>query len=227
MFITFDDLLKSKIYIGNIYKNIYFDNYKYIYKIKFNYCILNFTFIALYLYKLYLYIYNISLMNNKILFINNNNLIKNFTIKICNLTNNLYINKWVSGLLTNWFVLKKKIIIYIWISKIIKNKYFNNILSKKCIYNLNIIYIKLYNKFNGIKNMINLPKYIFLTNFNKNLILKEILKLKLILISFINLSLDSSNINIKILGNYNNYKSLKLIYKIIYTSLIHSKIKNM
>lgn len=166
-------------------------------------------------------------MNNKILFINNNNLIKNFTIKICNLTNNLYINKWVSGLLTNWFVLKKKIIIYIWISKIIKNKYFNNILSKKCIYNLNIIYIKLYNKFNGIKNMINLPKYIFLTNFNKNLILKEILKLKLILISFINLSLDSSNINIKILGNYNNYKSLKLIYKIIYTSLIHSKIKNM
>lgn len=75
--------------------------------------------------------------------------------------------------------------------------------------------------------MINLPKYIFLTNFNKNLILKEILKLKLILISFINLSLDSSNINIKILGNYNNYKSLKLIYKIIYTSLIHSKIKNM
>ncbi|WBY61395.1 30S ribosomal protein S2 (apicoplast) [Plasmodium yoelii yoelii] len=121
---------------------------------------------------------------------------------------------------------KKKIIIYLWLEKLFKNNYIINILSKKCLYNLKNIYNKLYKNINGIKNMSILPKHICLLNYN-GLILKEILKLKLILISFINLSLDSSYINIKILGNYNNYKSLKLIYKIIYTSIIHSKIKSM
>ncbi|CRH02964.1 apicoplast ribosomal protein S2, putative (apicoplast) [Plasmodium relictum] len=227
MFITFKDLLKSKIYIGNNINNIHINNYKFIYKIKYNNCILNFTLIAIYLYKLYLYIYNIFFINKKILFINNNNLISNFIIKICNLTKNYYINKWIPGLLTNWYIFKKKIIIFLWLHIILNNKYFINILSRKCINILNIIYNKLYLKFIGIKFMFNLPRYIFLTNYTNNLILKEILKLKLILISFINLSLDSSNINIKILGNYNNYNSLKLIYKIIYTSIIHSKIKNM
>ncbi|VVF13555.1 apicoplast ribosomal protein S2 (apicoplast) [Hepatocystis sp. ex Piliocolobus tephrosceles] len=226
MFITFDNLLKSKIYIGKTYKNININNYKYIYKIQYNYCILNLTLIILYLYKLYLYIYNISLINSKILFINNNNLIIKLIIKICNITNNFYIIKWIPGLLTNWYIFKKKIIIYIWLEKLFKNKYFINILSKKCIDKLKNIYNKLYTTFKGIKNMLILPKHIFLLNYN-NLILKEILKLKLILISFINLSIDSNYINIKILGNYNNYKSLKLIYKIIYTSIIHSKIKNM
>ncbi|CAD2107665.1 apicoplast ribosomal protein S2 (apicoplast) [Plasmodium vinckei lentum] len=226
MFITFKDLLKSKIYIGNNYKNIYINNYKFIYKIKYNYCILNFTLIILYLYKLYLYVYNISIFNNKILFIINNNLMIHLIINICNLTNNYYIIKWVPGILTNWYMFKKKIIIYLWLEKLFKNNYIINILSKKCLYNLKTIYNKLYKNINGIKNMNILPKHICLLNYN-NLILKEILKLKLILISFINLSLDSSYINIKILGNYNNYKSLKLIYKIIYTSIIHSKIKNM
>ncbi|SBT86804.1 apicoplast ribosomal protein S2, putative (apicoplast) [Plasmodium malariae] len=226
MFITFNELLKSKIYIGNIHKSININNYKFIYKLKYNYCILNFTLIIIYLYKLYIYIYNISFINNKILFINNNILIINFIIKICNLTNNFYIIKWVPGLITNWYIFKKRIIIYIWLEKLFNNKYFINILSKKCINNLKNIYNKLYINFNGIKNMLILPKYIFLSNFN-NLIIKEILKLKLILISFINLSLNSSYINVKILGNYNNYNSLKLIYKIIYTSIIHSKIKNM
>ncbi|VEV59435.1 apicoplast ribosomal protein S2 (apicoplast) [Plasmodium vinckei vinckei] len=226
MFVTFKDLLKSKIYIGNNYKNIYINNYKFIYKIKYNYCILNFTLIILYLYKLYLYIYNISIFNNKILFIINNNLITHLIINICNLTNNFYIIKWVPGILTNWYMFKKKIIIYLWLEKLFKNNYIINILSKKCLYNLKNIYNKLYKNINGIKNMSILPKHICLLNYN-NLILKEILKLKLILISFINLSIDSSYINIKILGNYNNYKSLKLIYKIIYTSIIHSKIKNM
>ncbi|CRG98249.1 apicoplast ribosomal protein S2, putative (apicoplast) [Plasmodium gallinaceum] len=228
MFITFKNLLKSNIYIGNNFQNIHFNNYKFIYKIKYNNCILNFTLIALYLYKLYIYIYNIFLLNQKILFINNNNnLMLNFIIKICNLTNNFYIIKWIPGLLTNWSIFKKKIIIYIWLYKLLKNKYLINIISKKCLIKLNIIYNKLNNKFKGIKYMLNIPKYIFLTNFNNDLILNEILKLKLILISFINLSLDSNIINIKILGNYNNYKSLKLIYQIIYTSIIHSKIKNM
>ncbi|SBT79080.1 apicoplast ribosomal protein S2, putative (apicoplast) [Plasmodium ovale] len=227
MFITFDNLLNSKIYIGNNYKYIHINNYKFIYKLKYNYCILNFTLIILYLYKLYLYIYNISLMNNKILFINNdNNLIINLIIKICNLTNNFYIIKWLPGIITNWYIFKKKLIIYIWLEKLLQNSYFIQILSKKCIYNLKYIYNKLYINLHGIKNMLYIPKYIFLLNYNK-LILKEIFKLKLILISFINLSIDSSYINIKILGNYNNYKSLKLIYKIIYTSIIHSKIKNM
>nr|BBB58123.1 small subunit ribosomal protein 2 [Plasmodium fragile] len=226
MFITFDTLLRSKIYINNIYETIHLNNYKFIYKIKHNYCILNFILIILYLYKLYLYIYNISLTNNKILFINNNNLFINFIIKMCYLTNNFYIIKWIPGLLTNWIFFKKKIIIYIWLNKLFKNKYYINILSKKCLYKLKYIYNKLYLNLHGIKSMLILPKYIFLVKYN-NLILKEISKLKLVLISFINLSLDSNYINIKILGNYNNYKSIKLIYKIIYTSIIHSKIKNM
>ncbi|SCQ17350.1 apicoplast ribosomal protein S2, putative (apicoplast) [Plasmodium ovale] len=227
MFITFNNLLNSKIYIGNNYKCIHINNYKFIYKLKYNYCILNFTLIILYLYKLYLYIYNISLINSKILFINNNNnLIINLIIKICNLTNNFYIIKWLPGIITNWYIFKKKLIIYIWLEKLLQNNYFIKILSKKCIYNLKFIYNKLYINLHGIKNMLYIPKYVFLLNYNK-LILKEIFKLKLILISFINLSIDSNYINIKILGNYNNYKSLKLIYKIIYTSIIHSKIKNM
>ncbi|GAW84765.1 small subunit ribosomal protein 2 (apicoplast) [Plasmodium gonderi] len=226
MFITFNTLLKSKIYIDNNFKNIHFNNYKFIYKIEYNYCILNFILIILYLYKLYIYIYNISLKNNKILFIHNNNLFINFIIKICILTNNFYIIKWIPGLLTNWRLFKKRIIIYIWLEKIFKNKYYIKILSKKCLYKFKYIYNKLCINLYGIRNMLILPKCIFLIKYN-NLILKEILKLKLILISFINLSLDSSYINIKVLGNYNNYKSIKLIYKIVYTSIIHSKIKNM
>nr|QUL61519.1 ribosomal protein S2 [Haemoproteus columbae] len=229
MFFTFNDLLKSKIYIGNTYKNININNYKFIYKIKFNICILNFTVIILYLYKLYLYIYKISIFNKKILFICNNNLlIYNFILKICKSVNYYYIFKWIPGLLTNWYFFKKKIILYIWLNKILKNNYYKKILSNKCLINLKFIYNKLYIKFYGIKYMLKLPKHIFYININNNnLIVNEIIKLKLIWISFINLSLDSNLINIKILGNYNNYNSLKLIFKIIYTSIIHSKIKNL
>nr|YP_008757408.1 small subunit ribosomal protein 2 [Leucocytozoon caulleryi]BAN94688.1 small subunit ribosomal protein 2 [Leucocytozoon caulleryi] len=232
MFIKFKKLLKSKIYIGYINKNIHCTNYKFIYKIINNkICIYDFTIISIYLYKLYLYIYNINFLNQKILFINNNKyniiFINNFIIKICKLMNYFYILKWIPGLLTNWIIIKKKIIVYLWLNKILFNIYFTTILSKKCLIYLKNLYNKLFKYLDGIKYMINLPKYIFLMHFNNNIIINEIIKLKLILISFINISMDSNLINIKIIGNNFNYKSLCLIFKIIYTSMIYSKIKNM
>lgn len=135
--------------------------------------------------KAFLKFYKISKKNQAILFINEKkfpNLYKE-TIKI---TKNPFINaKWKSGLISNWGILKKNLILYKWLLKyiyIIKN---NNI-KLKLYYIIKIYrcFIKMHPFYKGLINIKHLPNYIFLSDSSiNNSIIKELLKSKISIIS--------------------------------------------
>nr|QEM01586.1 30S ribosomal protein S2 [Nephromyces sp. ex Molgula occidentalis] len=229
--ISLQDLINSKVQIGHLSKqslNSY--KQKFVYKIINNICIIDLIQTYKYLLKSYIFFYKIGVYNKKILFINTQNNYNTLIEKSAILTDQFYLTKYfIPGILTNWKIIQKNILLLNWFYKIIilnkKNNFLNNI-NNKIKNKLLKIYYKLKNKFDILNNMKKVPEIIFILDINKDIkALKEAKKLNKIIISIVDSNWNYNLIDLFIPGNNKNYFSIKLILEILITSLLQGQFK--
>lgn len=200
-------LLKYRLYLG-LYKNyLYYLNFKYIKGFKNNFCIFELLKIKNYIKKSLLIIYKYHYWNKKILFVgfpNSENIKYNI---LFNKTNHFFIPQgiWMNNILFNYYQIVKTIKKKLFVKNNYKNINFSEIYNIKQIPDL----IVLYNQTNETKA------------------LKEILKLKIPLITFLHSSDKSDQIDYKIPGGFQNLKSEKFCYLVLKSILTLPKFKQI
>nr|QEM01675.1 30S ribosomal protein S2 [Nephromyces sp. ex Molgula occidentalis] len=223
---TLNDLIKNEIYLGHKLENFDTRNFKFIYKIINHNLIIDLIQTAKYLINSYIFLYKLSIYKNNIIFIDSKFISKNLIKKSAIISNQYYINySWISGLITNWKIIKNNILLLNWFNKIkilLKNKK----LFKIRIFNK--FYKKLNFKYKNLKYINIIPNTLFIVNINYDIIaFKEAFKSKKIIISIVDTNINSNTINIPIPGNNKNYLSIKYILKIVTTALLHGKLKSL
>nr|QEM01756.1 30S ribosomal protein S2 [Nephromyces sp. ex Molgula occidentalis] len=225
--ITLSDLIKTKLYLGHSFKQSYLKNNKYIYKSINNIWIIDLIKTSKSLIQSYIFFYNIGFNNtHKILFINSQPQFLKLIEITSKFTSNYYINdKFIPGLFTNWNMIYINIMLLKWFDYLFKlfnknifNIKFNKIFRTKFIK----LYKKLLFKYKLFKNITNIPNIIFILDINKDkLAFKEAIHLNKYIISILDTNNNDNWINLIIPGNNDNYYSVKLIFQIILTSLLH------
>ncbi|MFI4870084.1 MAG: 30S ribosomal protein S2 [Candidatus Carsonella ruddii] len=209
-------LLNNNVFIGNIirYKNNYNKNFLSIIFNKFNLFNIKKIIIHLFLYKKY--IKKIIFEKKKILFISTKNFLREIIYKYARSLNQFYIcNKWIPGILTN-SINYKKILNKLFLLKKTKNINFTkkekNIFIKK--------EIKIETIYGGLRNMLNKPDLIIITDVKKNKIaIKEAKRMNIKILALLNSDDNPLNIDFKIYCNNNSIVSIKKIFKILFSEL--------
>ncbi|MFI4883717.1 MAG: 30S ribosomal protein S2 [Candidatus Carsonella ruddii] len=213
---TIFHLLNKNIYIGN--ENKFKNNHnKNFFSIIFNkFSIFNIKKIIIHLFLYKKYIKKIILEKKKILFISTKNFIREIIYKYARSLKQFYVcNKWVPGILTNSINYKKKLnksFLFKKKKKINFTKKEKNILIKK---NLKIETI-----YGGLRNLVNKPDLIIITDIKKDKIaIKEANRMNIKILALLNSDDNPMNIDFKIYCNNNSISSIKKILKILFSDL--------
>ncbi|WOX79240.1 30S ribosomal protein S2 [Candidatus Shikimatogenerans bostrichidophilus] len=165
-------------------------------------------------------------IGGSILFVGTKNIIKDVIKKYAQKINMPYINyKWHAGLLTNIQITKLSINKKSYIDKKIKKNY--KYLSKKEIKYIDRKYDKIDKFFGSIYNMHKLPLLVIIVDVKKeNIAVKEAKKKGLYIIGIVDSDSSPENVNLPIPANDDSSKSIKLIFKILFYSIIKKIKKN-
>lgn len=221
--ITLTDLANKNIHLGHNLEYWNPKTKKYIYKIINKICIIDIIQTAKYLSKAYSYLYLVGYTKQNILFIGSKKKLNLLIKKTAQITGNFYsIRPWIAGTLTNWKMIKSRLILLQWLFNLLNN----STLKLKLPYN---IYLKLYKnykhlnfKLKGLIGLQEIPEVIFILDpLYEKIALKEALKLNKIILSIIDTNINTNNILIPIPGNDDNYHSIEMILKILAAGYIH------
>jgi ribosomal protein S2 len=199
------NLLKSRSYLGLHKHSLYYLNSRYIKGFKNKFCIFEILKTKNYIKKSLLIIYKYHYFNKKILFVgfpNSQN--KKYNI-LFNQTNHFFIpqSTWINNIILNHYQVIKTF--------------------KKNLFSMNNLNSKYFIEICNIKQI---PDLIVLYNQTKEMkAFQEILKLKIPLITFLDSSNKSDQIDYKIPGGFINLKSEKFCYLLIKSLLTLPKIK--
>ena len=164
--------------------------------------------------------------NKKFLFIGTKRQASKIIAEEAERCNSPYVNyKWLGGMLTNWITLKKRINQLKLLEKN-KDKGLFFLLSKK---EASLQYKELNGlrkKFNGLKNMINLPHVaIVIDQKREKTAVSECIKLGIPIVSILDTNCDPDLIDIPIFGNDDAVGSIKLILVALTDSIIQGQSK--
>nr|WPW47570.1 ribosomal protein S2 [Coccidia sp. AB-2023a] len=226
---TLTDLVHKNIHLGHNMEYFNPKTNKYIYKTINKKSIIDIIQTAKYLSTSYSYFYLAGYYNQNILFIGYrqqqvNSLIKN----IASITGNFYCNSsWIPGTLTNWNMIKSRLILLEWIYSLIQN----NDIKMKLSFNIYSKLYKIYKKLNynlkGLIGLIEIPEIIFILDPNsENKALQEATKLNKIIVSIVDSNINPTNLLLPIPGNDKTYKSLQFILKILAAGYLHGTFYN-
>lgn len=195
-----NNLLNSRSYLGLHKLSLYYLNSKYIKGFKNKFCIFETLQTKNFVKKSLSVIYKYHYLNKKILFVGFPNIKDNKYNILFNKTNHYTIphTNWVNNIIFNH-------------NQIIRS------LQKK-LFSTNTLDIKLNNikNLNEIFNIKQIPDLIVLYNQNKEIkAFREIIKSKIPLITFLNSSDKSDQINYKVPGGFQNYKTEKFCYLVL------------
>ncbi|HIH2763283.1 MAG TPA: 30S ribosomal protein S2 [Candidatus Azoamicus sp.] len=222
--ITVTDLFNAKIHFGHTKKFVSPKMVKYVHEINNKISIINLDLTLKLLTQSLNFIENIIKNNGTILFVGTkrqaSKIIKNYSEKI----SMPYVeNRWLGGLLTNYKTIKNSINKLKELEANIENNNFKH-LTKKEMLNTNKQLNKLKIKFNGIKNMENLPDALFIidVNYEKTALL-EATKLKIPVIGIVDTNSDPDKIDYIIPGNDDSTDSINFFLNIITEQIINIK----
>lgn len=222
--ITISDLFNAKIHFGHTKKFVSPKMFPYIHEINNKISIINLDLTLKLLVQSLNFIENIIKNNGTILFVGTkrqaSKIIKNYAEKM----SMPYVdNRWLGGLLTNYKTIKNSIDKLKELENNLENNKFNH-LTKKEILNTNKLLNKLRLKFDGIKNMDNIPDALFVvdTNYEKTALL-EANKLKIPVIGIIDTNSDPDKIDYIIPANDDSTDSINFLLNIITQQIINIK----
>jgi small subunit ribosomal protein S2 len=135
-----------------------------------------------------------------------------------------YVNKrWLGGLLTNYPTIKKRVDRLRELRKKKADGYFETV-SKKDARALGDEMAKLEKFLGGIANMDGLPDVLFIIDVKKETnAVAEAKKLKIPIIGIVDSNCDPDDVNVKILGNDDAIRSIKLFCSIVADSVLEAK----
>ena len=219
--ITITDLFKAKIHFGHTKKFVSPKMIKYIHEINNKISIINLDLTLKLLTQSLNFIENIIKNDGTILFVGTkrqaSKIIKTYSEKI----SMPYVeNRWLGGLLTNYKTIKNSV------KELESNIEKNNFkhLTKKEMLNTNKQLNKLRLKFNGIKNMENIPDALFIIDINyEKTALLEANKLNIPVIGIVDTNSDPDKIDYIIPGNDDSTDSINFFMNIIAEQIINIK----
>lgn len=157
----------------------------------------------------------------KILFVSTKKQIKDLIAYNANKVNMPYIsNRWLGGLLTNMFTVRRALKKIEIINKKKKDGTYN-ILSKKERLLINRLQIKLENSLGSIVNMPYLPSALIIVDINKeHIAVKEGQILKIPIVGIVDTDSDPKKVNFPIPGNDDSSKSINIILNYLTQSIL-------
>ncbi|HIH2762326.1 MAG TPA: 30S ribosomal protein S2 [Candidatus Azoamicus sp.] len=222
--ITITDLFKAKIHFGHTKKFVSPKMIKYIHEINNKISIINLDLTLKLLTQSLNFIENIIKNDGTILFVGTkrqaSKIIKNYSEKI----SMPYVeNRWLGGLLTNYKTIKNSVNKLKELESNIEKNNFKH-LTKKEMLNTNKQLNKLRLKFNGIKNMENIPDALFIIDINyEKTALLEANKLNIPVIGIVDTNSDPDKIDYIIPGNDDSTDSINFFMNIIAEQIINIK----
>lgn len=222
--ITITDLFKAKIHFGHTKKFVSPKMIKYIHEINNKISIINLDLTLKLLTQSLNFIENIIKNDGTILFVGTkrqaSKIIKTYSEKI----SMPYVeNRWLGGLLTNYKTIKNSVNKLKELESNIEKNNFKH-LTKKEMLNTNKQLNKLRLKFNGIKNMENIPDALFIIDINyEKTALLEANKLNIPVIGIVDTNSDPDKIDYIIPGNDDSTDSINFFMNIIAEQIINIK----
>ena len=174
--------------------------------------IINFEKTASYLNLLYRFIQEQAKNNKTFLFVGTKPSAQYYIKTNAERCGEFYMNKrWVSGLFTNFSVVRKSITKYLNLVKQSKANQFSDLTKKEIVLKQREI-LKLEKLYGGVPNMQTLPDFIIIVDTNNNnSALKEAKTKKVPVIAIINTSASPTDADFFVPANNVNYKSIRLI----------------
>lgn len=222
--LKYKDFINSGVHFGHMAKKWNPNMSPFILMKKYGIHIIDIRKTLIYLNKAALAIKFIIQSGKKIMFIATKKQIKNFIKEESLKLNMPYITeRWLGGMLTNFFTIKKLLKKMFFIDKIIKENSYQNFAKRE-----KLMLIRKKNKLEkllgGISSLVKLPSALFIIDINKeHIAVKEAQKVGIITFAIVDTNVNPNLINYPIPGNDDSFKSVSLIIKYI-SSIIQEAI---
>ena len=229
--ITLTDLANKSFHLGHTLEKWNPNTNKFIYKIINKTCVIDILQTAQYLSKAYSYFYIAGQFKHNILFIGSTSIGASLIKQAADISANFYYNSsWIAGTLTNWKMIQSRLILLLWVSKLL------NLLqtspstfkvSSNTYSTFYKIYKKLSIKLSGLIGLIEIPEILFILDPKyEKIAFNEALKLNKIIISIVDSNINPNHILIPIPGNDDNIKVVELTLKLLAAGYVHGAYYN-
>ena len=229
--ITLTELANKSFHLGHNLEKWNPKTNKFIYKFVNNTCVIDIIQTAQYLSKAYSYFYIAGQFKHNILFIGSSPIGATLIKQAAHISANFYYNSpWIAGTLTNWKMIQSRLILLLWVSKILKllktpQSTFK--LSSNTYSTFYKIYKKLNVKLNGLIGLVEIPEILFILDPKyEKIAFNEALKLNKIIISIVDSNINPDQILIPIPGNDDNFQVLDLTLKLLAAGYVHGAYYN-
>ena len=229
--ITLTELANKSFHLGHNLEQWNPKTTKFIYKIVNKTCLIDLIQTAQYLSKSYSYFYIAGQFKQNILFIGSTPLGATLIKQAAQTSENFYYNRsWIAGTLTNWKMIQSRLILLLWVSKILKlintsNSTFK--VSSTTYSTFYKIYKQLSVKLSGLIGLVEIPEILFILDPKyEKIAFKEAIKLNKIIISIVDSNINPDHILIPIPGNDDNFQVLDLTLKLLAAGYVHGAYYN-
>ena len=229
--ITLTELANKSFHLGHNLEQWNPKTKKFIYKIVNKTCVIDLIQTAHYLSKAYSYFYIAGQFKHNILFIGSTPLGATLIKHAAQTSANFYYNRpWIAGTLTNWTMIQSRLILLIWVSKIlnlINTSPSTFKVSSSTYSTFYRIYTQLTVKLSGLIGLVEIPEILFILDpKTEKIAFNEALKLNKIIISIIDSNINPDQVLIPIPGNDDNFKVLELTLKLLAAGYVHGAYYN-